>query len=87
MDDAEELENEAAEAEDEGEDEGSETRGITAPKGRATPGRRTQEVEEEKAESGIVSGINRNAARTDRERCGRDAENFDLGLDRLSRAP
>jgi preprotein translocase subunit SecE len=57
VDDAEELENEAAEAEDEGEDEGSETRGITAPKGRATPGRRTQEVEEEKAESGIVSGI------------------------------
>jgi preprotein translocase SecE subunit len=55
VDDAEELENEAVE--DDGEDEGSETRGITAPKGRATPGRRTQEVEEVKAESGIVSTV------------------------------
>jgi preprotein translocase subunit SecE len=55
VDDAEELENDAVE--DEGEDEGSEARGLTAPKGRATPGRRTQEVEEVKAESGIVSGI------------------------------
>jgi preprotein translocase SecE subunit len=54
-DEAEELENEAVE--DEGEEAGSSSRGLTAPKGRATPGRRTQEVEEEKAESGIVSGI------------------------------
>ena len=56
-DDAEELENEAVEDDGEGEDEGSEARGITAPKGRATRGRRTQEVEEVKAESGIVSTI------------------------------
>src|SRR5258705_12424589 len=55
VDDAEELENEAVE--DDGEDEGSETRGITAPKGRATPGRRTQEIEEVKAETGIVHSI------------------------------
>ena len=55
VDDAEELENEAVE--DDGEDDGSETRGLTAPKGRATPGRRTQEIEEVKAESGIVSTI------------------------------
>ncbi len=55
VDDVEELENDTVE--DDGEDEGSETRGITAPKGRATPGRRTQEVEVEKSETGIVSGI------------------------------
>ena len=55
VDDAEELENDAVE--DDGEDEGSETRGLTAPKGRATPGRRTQEVEEVKAETGIVHSI------------------------------
>lgn len=55
VDDAEELENDTVE--DDGEDEVPSTRGITAPKGRATPGRRTQEVEEEKSESGIVSGI------------------------------
>lgn len=55
VDDVEELENDTVE--DDGEDEVSSTRGITAPKGRATPGRRTQEVEEEKSESGIVSGI------------------------------
>ena len=55
VDDVEELENE--EIEDDGDDDGSEARGITAPKGRATPGRRTQEVEEVKAETGIVSGI------------------------------
>lgn len=55
VDDAEELDNDTVE--DDGEDEVSETRGITAPKGRATPGRRTQEVEEVKAESGIVSTI------------------------------
>jgi preprotein translocase SecE subunit len=54
-DDVEDLEND--ELEDDSEDEGSETRGITAPKGRATPGRRTQEVEEVKAETGIVSSI------------------------------
>jgi preprotein translocase subunit SecE len=54
VDDVEELENDTVEDEA---DEVSSTRGITAPKGRATPGRRTQEVEEEKAESGIVSGI------------------------------
>src|SRR5437868_2539983 len=54
-DDVEDLENDSVE--EDGEDEGSETRGLTAPKGRATPGRRTQEVEEVKAESGIVSGI------------------------------
>ena len=53
-DDVEDLENEV---EDDSEDEGSETRGITAPKGRATPGRRTQEVEEVKAETGIVSSV------------------------------
>ena len=57
VDDAEELENEAIEEEDDGEDEGSSTRGITAPKGRATPGRRTQEIEEVKAETGIVSTV------------------------------
>ena len=56
VDDAEELENEAIE-EDDGEDEGASTRGITAPKGRATPGRRTQEIEEVKAETGIVSTV------------------------------
>lgn len=56
VDDVEELENEAVEDESE-EDEGSSTRGITAPKGRATPGRRTQEVEEVKAESGIVGTV------------------------------
>jgi preprotein translocase SecE subunit len=55
VDDAEELENDTVE--DEAEEEVSSTRGITAPKGRATPGRRTQEVEEEKADSGIVGGI------------------------------
>ncbi|MBI1279533.1 MAG: preprotein translocase subunit SecE [Anaerolineaceae bacterium] len=55
VDDVEELENDTVE--DEAEDEAPSTRGITAPKGRATPGRRTQEVEEEKAESGIVGGI------------------------------
>ena len=55
-DDAEDLENDVVE-EDDGEDEGSETRGITAPKGRATPGRRTQEIEEVKAETGIVSTV------------------------------
>ncbi len=55
VDDVEELENDTVE--DDGEDEVSSTRGITAPKGRATPGRRTQEVEEDKSESGIVSGI------------------------------
>ena len=55
VDDAEELENDTVE--DDGEDEVPSTRGITAPKGRATPGRRTQEVEEDKSESGIVSGI------------------------------
>jgi preprotein translocase SecE subunit len=55
VDDVEELENDTGE--DEVEEEVSSTRGITAPKGRATPGRRTQEVEEEKAESGIVGGI------------------------------
>jgi preprotein translocase SecE subunit len=54
-DDVEDLENDSVE--EDGEDEGSEARGLTAPKGRATPGRRTQEVEEVKAESGIVSGI------------------------------
>ena len=53
-DDVEDLENDV---EDDSEDEGSETRGITAPKGRATPGRRTQEVEEVKAETGIVSSV------------------------------
>ncbi len=52
-DDVEELENEEVEYED----EGSEARGLTAPKGRATPGRRTQEVEEVKAETGILSSI------------------------------
>jgi len=56
VDDVEELENDAESAEDDGE-EGSETRGLTAPKGRPTPGRRTQEVEEVKAETGIVSSI------------------------------
>ena len=55
VDDVEELENDSVD--DEAEEEVSSTRGITAPKGRATPGRRTQEVEEEKADSGIVSGI------------------------------
>lgn len=55
VDDVEELENEAVE--DEAEEEVSSTRGITAPKGRATPGRRTQEVEEVKAESGIVGTV------------------------------
>jgi preprotein translocase SecE subunit len=55
VDDVEELENDTVE--DEAEEEVSSTRGITAPKGRATPGRRTQEVEEEKADSGIVGGI------------------------------
>jgi preprotein translocase SecE subunit len=51
----EDLENDSVE--EDSEDEGSETRGLTAPKGRATPGRRTQEVEEVKAETGIVSSI------------------------------
>lgn len=55
VDDVEELENDTVE--DDGEDESPSTRGITAPKGRATPGRRTQEVEEDKAETGIVSSI------------------------------
>ena len=54
-DDVEDLETD--EVEDDSDDEGSETRGLTAPKGRATPGRRTQEVEEVKAETGIVSSI------------------------------
>ena len=56
-DDVDDLENDAESTEDDGEEQGSETRGITAPKGRATPGRRTQEVEEVKAETGIVSSI------------------------------
>ena len=55
VDDVEDLENDTVE--DENEDEGASTRGITAPKGRATPGRRTQEVEEVKAETGIVSSV------------------------------
>lgn len=53
VDDVEELENEAEEAEE----SDASTRGITAPKGRATPGRRTQEIAEEKAETGIVSTV------------------------------
>lgn len=57
VDDVEDLENDTVEDDNEGEAEVSSTRGITAPKGRATPGRRTQEVEEDKAETGIVSGI------------------------------
>ena len=56
-DEVDDLENDVESAEDDGEDEGSETRGITAPKGRATRGRRTQEVEEVKADAGIVSTI------------------------------
>jgi len=55
VDDVEDLENDTVE--DENEDEGTSTRGLTAPKGRATPGRRTQEVEEVKAETGIVSSV------------------------------
>jgi len=51
------VENDVDEVEGEEAEEVSSTRGITAPKGRATPGRRTQEVEEEKADSGIVAGI------------------------------
>ena len=54
-DEAEELENDTDSAEDDGEE--VQSRGITAPKGRATPGRRTQEVEEVKAETGIVSAV------------------------------
>ena len=57
VDDVEDLENDTVEDDNDSEDEGSSTRGITAPKGRATPGRRTQEVEEVKAETGIVSSV------------------------------
>ena len=54
-DNMEDVENDVDSAEAESED--SQTRGITAPKGRATPGRRTQEVEEVKADTGIVGTI------------------------------
>src|SRR6187431_2285676 len=57
VDDVEELENEIDELEEEEESESTSTRGITAPKGRATPGRRTQEVEEDKSETGIVATV------------------------------
>ncbi len=57
VDDVEELENEIDEEEEETDLAVSSNRGITAPKGRATPGRRTQEVEEEKSETGIVSTV------------------------------
>lgn len=59
-DDVEELEDEIDDVE-EGEEETdlstSSNRGITAPKGRATPGRRTQEIQEEKSESGVVATV------------------------------
>lgn len=59
VDDVEELENEIDETEEDEETglAATSNRGITAPKGRATPGRRTQEVEEEKSETGIVSTV------------------------------
>lgn len=56
VDDVEELEDDVDSVEEE-ESASTSTRGITAPKGRATPGRRTQEVEEDKSETGIVATV------------------------------
>lgn len=56
VDDVEELEDDVDSVEEE-ESASTSTRGITAPKGRATPGRRTQEVEEDKTETGIVATV------------------------------
>ncbi|MCA0454549.1 MAG: preprotein translocase subunit SecE [Chloroflexi bacterium] len=59
-DDVEELEDEIDDVEEGDEETGlatSSNRGITAPKGRATPGRRAQEIQEEKSESGVVATV------------------------------
>lgn len=55
VDEVEDLENDVDSAEDD--DQESQSRGITAPKGRATPGRRTQEIEEVKTDTGFVGTI------------------------------
>lgn len=57
VDDVEELEDDVEGVEEEESEATPSSRGITAPKGRATPGRRTQEIQEEKAESGVVATV------------------------------
>lgn len=57
VDDVEELEDDIDGVEDDESESTSSTRGITAPKGRATPGRRTQEIQEEKSETGVVATV------------------------------